>query len=325
MTTVSDICSLSQETIAELLEDIEDAIEQSISCPGDTETCTVMINESNCQSSNESLQQLRRGLTARDLQQSQFELEYEIIIEKICSNGCSDEEVQSLSNELYEQVTDELKEAIDNGSMMQEIRTLSSSEIAILLETATMSGDFSDLVLPLLSLLSDYYPDWEHQSGKCLNDGSAPKYMKKNGGYYESTLQACCNRWFLWDVATCLGDSNYGVTLSGFYPNWNSVGSTIVKCLNATEVTPPGYMLSNPSKWLYDSAPSCCYRYYSWATNDCIANSDQTEAVSIGSRKFYVDWVLVKVRFEFVSTFNMICSAMLCTDSEPSSSCVKSV
>jgi len=287
--TVSDVCSLSQIAIAELLEDIIDTIE-SISCLDGTESCTVIINKhSDCQSSNESFQ-LLRSLASRHLQQTQFELEYEITIEQICSNGCSDDEVQSVANELYRQVTDELKEAIDDGSMIQDIQTMSSSEVANILATATITGDFSDLVLPLLTLLADYYPDWEGQSGKCLNDGKAPRYMKKNGGYFESSLQACCVRWYSWDFGSCMGDSNH---VQGFYPNWDS---SIVKCLNATTVLPPQYMQSNPSHWLYDSAQDCCSRYYSWANNECIKNSDQTD-FAVGSRKWYVDFVLEKVRF----------------------------
>ena len=288
--TVLDVCSLSQGAIAELLENIIDTI-KSISCLGDTESCTVIINEySDCQSSNES-SQLRRSLASRHLQQTQFELEYEITIEQICSNGCSDDEVQSVANELYSQVTDELKEAIDDGSMIQDIQTMSSSEVANLLATAIITGDFSDLVLPLLSLLADYYPDWEGRSGKCLNDDKAPRYMKKNGDYFESSLQACCVRWYSWDFGRCMGDSNH---VQGFYPNWDS---SVVKCLNATTVLPPQYMQSNPSHWLYDSAQDCCSRYYSWANNECINNSDQTDAFAVGSRKWYVDWVLEKVRF----------------------------
>jgi len=250
--TVSDICSLSQGAIAQLLQDFKDALE-STGCPDDMQSCRVEMQEPDCQSSNTSLR--RRGLTARQLQTT-TELEYEVIIETICSDGsCSNDDAQSVANELYEQVTGDLLDAINDGSMMQGVIASSTTEVANLLTAATVTGDFSSLVLPLLSLLTEFYPDWTGNSETCKNDGKAPRYMKKNGGYYESTLQACCERWYSWDIHTCMDDTPL---VEGFYPNW---GQTESKCINATETAPPGYMLSNPSYWLYDDLDDCCKNY----------------------------------------------------------------
>ena len=249
--TVSDICSLSQGAIAQLLQDFKDSLE-STGCPDDMQSCTVEMQEPDCQSSNTSLR--RRGLTARQLQTT-TELEYEVIIETICSDGsCSNDDAQSLANELYEQVTGDLLDAINDGSLMQDF-IASSPTADALLTTATMTGDFSALVLPLLALLTEFYPDWTGSSETCKNDDKAPRYMKKNGGYYESSLKACCERWYNWDVFTCMGATP---SVEGFYPNW---GHSESKCISATEDTPPGYMLSNPSYWLYDDLDDCCSNY----------------------------------------------------------------
>jgi hypothetical protein len=178
--SAADICSLSQEAIAQLLQDFADELE-STGCPEDMQSCTVVMQEPDCQSSTTRL--LRRLETPTTL-------EYEIIIEAICSNGsCSNEDAQSVANEVYKQVTDDLLAAINNGQMMQDVIAASSAEVANLLTAATITGDFSSLVLPLLSLLTEFYPDWTGNSETCLNDGKPPRYMKKNGGYFESTVR----------------------------------------------------------------------------------------------------------------------------------------
>ena len=94
-------------------------------------------------------------------------------------------------------------------------------------------------------------------SNKCLNDyDNAPTYMKIFGTYFESSLDACCNRYYSWDYHNCVGAA--GVALVGYYPNW---GSQEINCLNDTKKMPQ-YMQTDPEKWLYDDVESCCENYY---------------------------------------------------------------
>ena len=120
---------------------------------------------------------------------------------------------------------------------------------------------------------------------QCKNDGNQPVYMKIFGTYYESSLNACCEKYFSWDISGCTGGTD--AVPSGFYPNW---GDSESKCLNSTETasTVPDYIVSNPEQWLESSAEACCQRYYEWDYNSCILQSGG--AASVGSSQWYVDW-----------------------------------
>jgi len=61
---------------------------------------------------------------------------------------------------------------------------------------ASATGEFGPAVVPLLSLLSDWYPDWQGRSRTCKNDGNIPLYFKILGIYFEKSLDACCTRFY---------------------------------------------------------------------------------------------------------------------------------
>lgn len=214
-----------------------------------------------------------RYLSSRKLQTTSLLVEYEIIIEANCAaSQCSDPQaVQDIANAIYDQVTGSLKEAIDNGSLVQDLQiSTSSTALASLFDNAVATGDFSTLVVPLLALISKWYPDWDGRSRACKNDGQSPLYMKLVGTYYEKSLDACCTRFYSWDYFTCMGDA--GTAPSGFYPNW---GEAEIKCLDATKTaeTMPAYFQNNPEQWTFDNVHACCKQYYSWDYTNCIVRS----------------------------------------------------
>lgn len=208
----------------------------------------------------------------RKLQDSEIDVEYELDLVAVCSGSeCSDaESVKEISNSVYNQVTSRLDEAITDGSLIQEIRDSSSAEIAGVLENATATGEFSPAVVPLLDLLSDWYPDWQGQTRTCKNDGNSPMYFNILGTYFEKSLDACCTRFYSWEYYSCMGGA--GTLPTGYYPNW---GETEIKCLNATETfaTMPDHFRQSPDQWLFDDIESCCKNYYSWDFNQCLVGS----------------------------------------------------
>ena len=159
------------------------------------------------------------ALRHRRLQSSTLLVEYEIVIQAICSTMCGDEStIQGIANQVYNSVTGDLKEAIDNGSFVTAL-SATSSEVASLLVTATASGDFAPVVIPLLSLISNWFPNWSGGTNKCLNDlDKAPTYMKLNMSYMEQSLNDCCARWFSWTYDECSGSANSYSNL--YYPDW---------------------------------------------------------------------------------------------------------
>ena len=86
-------------------------------------------------------------------------IEFELIIEAICtSSDCTDAAVvTNLGSTIYNQVTGDLKAAIEGGSLISALK-LSSDDIAELLNTATVTGDFSEIIIPILSLITKWYP-----------------------------------------------------------------------------------------------------------------------------------------------------------------------
>lgn len=111
--------------------------------------------------------------------------------------------------------------------------------------------------------------------------------MKLFGTYYESSLDACCKRYYSWDFFSCTGGT--GTIPSGFYPNWDG---TDTKCLNSTLTADslPDYMRKNPDQWLNDKLESCCQKHYSWAYSDCIALSGGNPSAP-ATRKWYVNHI----------------------------------
>jgi len=237
---------------------------EELGCPQDIEyrSCECTILSINGVAQRNRLRRLSRKL------QSSLVAEYKLVIKAICGvSDCSD--AQEVASQVYKQVTGDLLDAIQDGTIVSSLQETSST-LATFLQGATVSGDFSEVVVPILTLLSNWYPNWIGGSNVCLNDSDEPTYMKIYGDYYESSLDACCERYFSWDIYTCNGNSETAPI--GFYPNW---GESETKCLNSTQTasTIPDYVLQNPEQWLDNDIEACCEQHYNWAYSDCISFS----------------------------------------------------
>lgn len=139
-----------------------------------------------------------------------------------------------------------------------------------------------------------WYPDWRNRPHTCKNDRAEPNYMERYGIYYESSLRACCERYFSWDIITCTGDEEAAVP-SGYFPNWLDGES---KCFGdgdgSTDM--PGYMRNNPGTWLEGDVESCCLRYFSWDYHLCVSLTSGSSVTPAGTSEWWVDWPIRKVR-----------------------------
>jgi len=213
-------------------------------------------------------------------------IQYEIIIEAVCNTSCDDAAaVQDIANKVYNQVTGSLKHAIENGSLVIDLRATTSAELSELLQSATATGNFSAYVVPLLLLLSKWFPNWGGVTNTCLNDlERAPTYMKLRGNYFEESLEACCKRYYNWDYSECVGVS--ATIPQGYFPNWaDAAGSFEEKCINEGGLM-PDYMRINPDGWLMSTIEDCCERYFNWNYNQCIVSNDAV--ATEGSKNWYV-------------------------------------
>jgi len=269
------------DQVDDFAAEIKPTIETKVcaDAPASVQRCQVRILSVGDQpvNANSRLRKLLRSLQDSTSLVVAFEVEFE----SICSTSdCTD--TQAFGNIIEDLVTRNLLTTTEDGSLIIDLRRVStqlsillSSSIATLINSGIMASPFN----------FNWYPNWSGTSGTCFNDDNAPSYMHESSGYYESSLDKCCQRYFSWDMYTCTGRA--GTVPSGFYPNWGGMETT---CLNSIEYPQnvPGYMIQHPEQWLEANAESCCKRHYSWVKNECISLSANNPSIA-ATFKWYVN------------------------------------
>ena len=123
----------------------------------------------------------------------------------------------------------------------------------------SINAIYYNFVNSFINGLGLYYPAWGVKE-TCLNDGKQKEYMNQNPeGWLYTTLEACCTRYYSWDVIGCqqvhaeatLVSSSGSVpafldpTSDLFYPAWG-LSDTCVNDGNA-----PAYMKKQSDLWMY--------------------------------------------------------------------------
>jgi len=139
---------------------------------------------------------------------------------------------------------------------------------------------------------SVWYPDWDGRTDTCLNDANPPTLFKQQENYFESTKDACCDRYYGWRAADCKGDIALNITgTNKFYPEW---GTSAHKCARdcATSSGNPscgGILGSGTGQSTYDTATQCCNARFTYLEKDyCIAVSNG-EGWD-GTKKYYIEY-----------------------------------
>ena len=84
------------------------------------------------------------------------------------------------------------------------------------IQSAAATAVTKDIQRHALTLTNDgYYPSWKTGEKTCKNDGNAPEYMTDQG-YHKNTLEECCQRYFNFDIATCMGSNLNVADIEGF-------------------------------------------------------------------------------------------------------------
>jgi hypothetical protein len=228
--------------------------------------------------------QRNRRLRSRSLVYTTDNLvvEYQMLLEAICTDSnCSD--AQSVGNALYALATGELKDRLADGTFASNLKTdlSATAEVNALLDSAVLYWNFGNVVIPILNLLSHWYPDWNGGEIRCKNDGNAPNFMSLNGWWHESSKDGCCRKYFMWAYDECAGQSAEYVP--GYYPLW---GDTEPRCGTGN---PPNYMRDNPKGWIHETIEDCCKHNFGWDPN-CVANSGGAVGVDLTATMYYADW-----------------------------------
>ena len=59
-----------------------------------------------------------------------------------------------------------------------------------------------------------WYPNFDTEEGKCLNDGLEPLYMKRYyDDYMSNTQEECCKNYYPWNVRGCITPDPVKLTL----------------------------------------------------------------------------------------------------------------
>lgn len=113
----------------------------------------------------------------------------------------------------------------------------------------------------------DYYPDWTGGSTTCKNDNKMPKYMLNNQQWYLSaSRRKCCERFFYWELNTCLGTEAVGT--DKWFVRW--ADNTCVKdCSTGNSCG------GIAAKWdeLFDDKNECCEQKMWWDAKECKSRS----------------------------------------------------
>jgi hypothetical protein len=133
---------------------------------------------------------------------------------------------------------------------------------ATLVSSSGIGTGFAD---PTLGL---YFPDWG-RTNTCINDGSAPPYMKKDSKIWMTeSLQDCCKTYYSWEDEYIACMSSEGGSMptqspaEGWYVQWKTY--TCVK--NCEGPSPCGGIAE---RWdiIQSSKEECCKEHLVWKEN----------------------------------------------------------
>jgi len=130
-------------------------------------------------------------------------------------------------------------------------------------ETTLVSGTIPATVDPTEGL---YFPDWE-RTDTCINDGTAPPYMKKAADLWMyDTLRECCQGYYGWKdgFAQCMlsqgGDPPTRSPIpESWYVNWKEF-----VCVESCEGDSPCGGVHEPWDILHGSKSQCCETHLWW-------------------------------------------------------------
>jgi len=268
-------CTPGTTVSTSLATSVENALKSS-GCPAGT-NCAADVTKIECQSS-------RRALRALSI--SSLVVEFEAILNVYCQQfDCSD--VTDISNAVYAQLTSAFAGAIADGTFVTALQSNSGFGSSLV---DVNSLEFDAVVVPLLSMLTSWYPGWHNGEATCRNDGNAPTYMTIMGTYIKSSLEECCTSYYSWDFTLCLilaGASSSAYATNEFYVD-HETETCKQSCNEGTEgLNCAG--IAGPWEDMFSTAVACCTEKLWWVDqNSCVAKSTLTPSTTpLGSSQWY--------------------------------------
>ena len=240
---------------------------RSFACPDpNDDTCSADIT-SVCGSGG------RRELSyQRQLQDSDpWQIEYEVVNTFVCQTAsCSSASDLASVKQISSSAADAMSASLSSGSFLTVLSTnlvQTSAFDASVTTCLVVWGNTQALSQTEVGSgggTGRFYPDWEGNSGTCLEDGAQPMYMVNNPTLWLfDSLVECCLRFFQWDTNSCL---NMGSGSGLWY-----VDPLTSKCVTDCPVENGetcGGLANVFSDRLYSSPRSCCEGELQWRLTD---------------------------------------------------------
>lgn len=198
LSTNQDFCSMSSAQLAAFKNASITTI-RGLTCsdPND-DSCTAEITSA-CGSAS------RRKLSSHRLLQSStsWQLEYVVINTFTCQTAsCSSPSDLSAALSLSESVATTMTNSMSSGSFLSLLSTalvqtsaFAASIVTCLIVWGTTESQPETAVGGVGT--GKFYPDWENDSGTCLEDGNEPEYMANDETMWLSdSLVECCLRFY---------------------------------------------------------------------------------------------------------------------------------
>jgi len=111
-----------------------------------------------------------------------------------------------------------------------------------------------------------FYPEWNIETPKCLNDQHSPLLDNRVEEYLFECKEECCEAFFDYDFWGCLdADTNF-VAPPYWYPEWNENDSDSCSFGSSYPVWMEGKVNDN----LYDTQLECCKHFFWFDLENCI-------------------------------------------------------
>ena len=116
-----------------------------------------------------------------------------------------------------------------------------------------------------------YYPDWSGNSEGCLIDNSttpAPEYMHASQGWFTNDLEKCCDTYYFYNKAGCMGSSAVGS--EKYFVNWDTF-KCVKDCPVGSGTDCGGLSDRDWNDEEFADKKTCCSTAVGWDYKNCMA------------------------------------------------------
>ena len=207
----------------------------------------------------------RKLSSNRDLQASPWQIEYQITSTFTCEvAGCNSAVDTAAVSSIADSVSSSIGNSLNSGSfitLLSDNIVPSSGLDATIWSCIVIWGTIEKPI----TIIGEggggtgrFYPDWDYQSGTCLEDGNEPVYMTNHESYLLNSLEECCARYYPWDINGCMNLKGSGL----WYADVLS-GVCVTDCELGNGNTCGGLADVSSDK-IYQDPRSCCESELGW-------------------------------------------------------------